>query len=359
VIRLLIVDDSALMRRFLGRIFEAEADFEIASARDGAEALDTIRDFAPHVVTLDITMPRMDGLACLDRIMVEHPCPVVMVSALTEHGADETLRALEMGAIDFIPKPQGTISLHADELAPLIVERVRAAAAARVPRSRRLAERVRFRVESHAVRSSQPARPVSSGADFQLSNDCVVLIGCSTGGPPALDAVLSGLPGDFPWPVVVAQHMPVSFTGPLARRLDKLCAVSVVEVTKPTPLEAGHVYIGRGDADVALTRRNKGLTAIAMPADPEHRWHPSVDRMVRSAMEHVTARRLVGLLMTGMGNDGAAAMAELRSRGGHTIAEAKQSAVVWGMPGELVKLDGAVDVVELPRIGERLMELAR
>jgi two-component system chemotaxis response regulator CheB len=360
VIRLLIVDDSALMRRFLGRIFEAETDFEIGSARDGTEALRAMAEFRPHVVTLDIAMPNMDGLACLDRIMVEHPCPVVMVSALTEHGADETLRALQMGAVDFIPKPQGTISLHADDLGPLIVERVRAAASIKVRTSRRLAERVRFRTEFKMPRSLS----ARSGAKISrivtgLADECVVLIGASTGGPPALDAVLSALPKDFGWPIVIAQHMPASFTGPLSRRLDKLCALSVVEVTGPTALEAGHVYIGRGDADILLTRRNRALVAISAPADPEHRWHPSVDRLVRSAIDHVPAERLVGVLMTGMGNDGAGALAELRKLGGHTIAEAEQSAVVWGMPGELVKLGGAADVIELHGIGERLLELAR
>ncbi|RDJ20851.1 chemotaxis-specific protein-glutamate methyltransferase CheB [Bosea caraganae] len=360
MIRLLIVDDSALMRRFLGRIFEAEPDFEIATARDGAEALQAMSEFRPQVVTLDIAMPNMDGLACLDRIMVEHPCPVVMVSALTEHGADETLRALQMGAVDFIPKPQGTISLHAEELAPLIVERIRAAASIKVRTSRRLAERVRFRAGPQTPRSpSVRAVTSSSRTDARLPDDCVVLIGASTGGPPALDAVLSALPEGFAWPIVVAQHMPAAFTGPLSRRLDKLCALSVVEVTGPTPIEAGTVYIGRGDADVLLTRRNKVLTAISAPADPEHRWHPSVDRLVRSAIDNVPAERLIGLLMTGMGNDGAAAIAELRALGGHTIAEAKQSAVVWGMPGELVKLGGAADVIGLPHIGGRLLELAQ
>lgn len=360
MIRLLIVDDSALMRRFLGRIFEAESDFEIAAARDGSEALQAISEFRPDVVTLDIAMPNMDGLACLDRIMVEYPCPVVMVSALTEHGADETLRALQMGAVDFIPKPQGTISLHADELAPLIVERIRAAASIKVRKSRRLAERVRFRADAKAPRSA-PARAGMElfRTEAHLRDDCVVLMGASTGGPPALDAVLSALPKTFGWPIVVAQHMPAAFTGPLSRRLDKLCELSVVEVTKPTVLEAGHVYIGRGDADVLLTRRNKALMAIAAPADPNIPWHPSVDRLVRSAIEHVPPERLIGLLMTGMGNDGAAAIAELRALGGHTIAEAKQSAVVWGMPGELVKLGGAADVVELAHIGGRLLELAQ
>jgi len=360
VIRLLIVDDSALMRRFLGRIFEAEPDFETASARDGAEALKAMHEFRPHVVTMDIAMPNMDGLACLDRIMVEHPCPVVMVSALTEHGADETLRALQMGAVDFIPKPQGTISLHGDELAPLIVERIRAAASIKVRTSRRLADRVRFRSEAQAPHSLPVrSRTKSSLSEAHLPNDCVVLVGASTGGPPALDAVLSALPEGFGWPIVVAQHMPASFTGPLSRRLDKLCALSVVEVTGPIALEAGCVYIGRGDADVLLTRRNKAVTAISAPPDPDHRWHPSVDRLVRSAMDHIPAERLIGLLMTGMGNDGAASMTELRELGGHTIAEAKKSAVVWGMPGELVKLGGAADVVELEHIGRRLLELAQ
>ena len=360
MIRLLIVDDSALMRRFLGRIFEAEADFEVASARDGAEALKAMRDFRPHVVTMDIAMPNMDGLACLDRIMVEQPCPVVMVSALTEHGAEETLRALQMGAVDFIPKPQGTISLHGDELAPLIVERIRAAASIKVRTSRRLAERLRFRTAAQVPRSAS-ARSTTSPArtETQLPDDCVLLIGASTGGPPALDAVLSALPEGFGWPIVVAQHIPAAFTGPLSRRLDKLCALSVVEVTGPTALEAGCVYIGRGDADVLVTRRNRALMAISAPADPDHRWHPSVDRLVRSALEHIPPERLIGLLMTGMGYDGAAAMAELRALGGHTIAEARQSAVVWGMPGELVKLGGAADVVELAHIGARLLELAR
>ena len=359
MIRLLIVDDSALARRFLSRIFEAEADFEIAAARDGVEALEKIADFKPDVVTLDVEMPNMDGLACLDRIMVEHPCPVVMVSALTERGADATLRALEMGAIDFIAKPEGTISLHADELAPVIVERVRMAAAVRIRRSRRLAERVRFRAAGTTAAPARAMRRAAPGhAAARMSADGMVLVGASTGGPPAIEALVSRLPANFGWPVLVAQHMPESFTGSFSRRLDGLCDLAVVEVIKPMPVEAGSIYVGKGDADLIVGRRSGRLVVMAAPADPARRWHPSVDRMVLSAMEHVPAEQLIGILMTGMGNDGASAMTELRSRGGRTIAEAEESAVVWGMPGELVRAGGADEVVPLSRIAQHLLELS-
>ncbi|WP_191061849.1 CheB methylesterase domain-containing protein, partial [Geminicoccus harenae] len=184
-----------------------------------------------------------------------------------------------------------------------------------------------------------------------------VVVGCSTGGPPALDALLAPLPADFPWPILVAQHMPASFTGPLARRLDKLCALTVREVTHPVPLAPGHVYIARGEADLIVGRRPAGLMALPAPAQAEHRWHPSTDRLVTSAMEPVGARRLVGILMTGMGNDGAAAMTVLRQAGGRTIAEAEETAVVWGMPGELVRNGGAEFVVPLDGIAACLLDL--
>ncbi|MEE3622435.1 CheB methylesterase domain-containing protein [Nitrospirillum sp. BR 11752] len=185
----------------------------------------------------------------------------------------------------------------------------------------------------------------------------MVLIGCSTGGPPALDAVLDGLPADFPWPVVVAQHMPATFTGALARRLDRLCPLTVREVTRPVPLVPGHVYIGKGDADVILSRRPAGLMVMPAPSKEEHRWHPSVDRLVDSALEHVDARLLVGVLMTGMGYDGAAAMTRLRARQGRTVAEAEETAVVWGMPGELVKAGGADVVAPVDQIASHLRRM--
>ncbi|MDZ5648414.1 chemotaxis-specific protein-glutamate methyltransferase CheB [Nitrospirillum sp. BR 11828] len=362
--RLLIVDDSALMRRLLGDLFAAAGDFEVATARDGLEALARLRDFDPDVITLDVHMPQMDGLSCLDQIMVERPRPVVMVSSLTEAGAEVTLDAMALGAVDFIQKPDGAISLKMDRLGPELLDKVRGAARARLRRSHRLVERLRRQAQgldiavADAPRRAAPAEadPLHGPRPAGRAGDPpgVVLIGCSTGGPPALDAVLDGLPADFPWPVVVAQHMPATFTGALARRLDRLCPLTVREVTRPVPLAPGHVYIGKGDADVILSRRAAGLMVMPVPSKEEYRWHPSVDRLVDSALEHVDARRLVGVLMTGMGYDGAAAMTRLHARQGRTIAEAEETAVVWGMPRELVKAGGADVVAPVDEITSHL-----
>jgi two-component system chemotaxis response regulator CheB len=359
VIRLLIVDDSPLMRRLLTEIFNGEDDFEIAIARSGSEALEQLSVFKPDVVTLDIHMPGMDGLACLDRIMVERPCPVVMISSLTAEGADETLEAMALGAIDFVAKPRGPVSIEIEGMTSMLVEKVRAASRARVSRTTRLAERVRLRTApvpvARKARSALPARTAKS--IMSSADEGLVLVGTSTGGPAALDALLGPLPADFPWPIVVAQHMPANFTGALARRLDRLCPLSIVEVTKPMPVAAGHAYIGRGDADVLVTRRNGALVAMPAPSAPELYWHPSVDRLVESAMQQVAPERLIGVLMTGMGADGAAAMAKLATEGGHTIAEAEESAVVWGMPGALVERGGADHILPLDAIAARLMSL--
>ena len=363
MIKLLVVDDSALMRRLLGDVFKAEGDFAVTFARDGVEALDCLESFRPDVITLDVQMPHMDGLACLDRIMVMHPCPVVMVSSLTEQGAEVTLDALQLGAVDFVAKPGGAISLAMDEFGPILVDTVRAASKARLRRASRLTERVRARAKGGSV--AKPARRYA-GARTRLTAaapvagpaDGVVLVGSSTGGPPALDALLAPLPADFPWPILIAQHMPASFTGPLARRLDKLCALTVMEVTGPTPLVPGHVYIGRGDADMIVSTRSEGVIVTAAPSSAEYRWHPSVDRLVLTAMEHLGPRRLIGVLMTGMGNDGAAAMTRLSAEGGRTIAESEETAIVWGMPGELVKAGGAQVVAPLGRIADHLLDWA-
>ena len=361
MIRLLVVDDSPLMRRLLGGIFEGEGDFVVCLARNGAEAIAQLHEFRPDVVTLDINMPGMDGIACLDRIMIERPCPVVMVSSATEAGAAETLKALELGAIDFIPKPDGAVSLEIDALAPRLIEKVRTAAAARLRPSLRLTDRVRARTGLAPVRrrrvAAPPAPTISPAAvPDHPPGDGLVLVGTSTGGPQALDALLAPLAPDFPWPILVAQHMPAAFTGPLARRLDRLCALDVVEVSSPTPLKRG-VYVARGDADMVVRRQRGRLVASAAPSDSARRWHPSVDRLVTSAMDLLPPEKLIGVLMTGMGNDGAESMTQLRRSGGRTIAEAEETAVVWGMPGELVKAGGAGTVAPLDRIADRLMEM--
>lgn len=355
--KLLVVDDSPLMRRLLTDIFTAAGDFEVEVARSGAEALARLTDFAPDVVTLDIHMPGMDGLACLDQIMLVRPCPVVMVSSLTAEGADETLEAMALGAVDFIAKPRGAVSLEIDAVVPELVAKVRAAAGARISRATRLRERVRALGTSTPTPTTTPAPPASRLRRTGLPAEGLVLVGCSTGGPAALDALLSGLPADFPWPILVAQHMPASFTGPLARRLDRLCALQVSEVARSAPLRAGNVYIARGDADILVTRRAGALTAIAAPSDPALFWHPSVDRLVESAMTHLDPANLVGVLMTGMGTDGARAMGALKARGGVTIAESAETAVVWGMPGALVGADGASVIAPLDRITAELTAL--
>jgi two-component system chemotaxis response regulator CheB len=360
VTRLLIVDDSPLMRKLLEGIFRAEGDFEIRLARNGVEALELVRSFDPQVVTLDVQMPGMDGLACLGQIMIEAPRPVVMISALTEEGAEATLEAIELGAVDFVAKPGGAVSLEIDRLRPLLVEKVRGAANARIRPTLRLRERIRhqFRGVGVVPRPAQPRRPRIAEHRAGPAQG-LVLIGTSTGGPAALDLVLPRLPRDLPWPVLVSQHMPASFTGPFARRLDRQCDLEVVEVTRPMPLLAGTVYIGRGDADVIVAARATGMVAMPVPAQRDYPWHPSVERMVTSALEHYGATRLVGVLMTGMGRDGADAMTLLRSQGGRTIAEAESTAVVWGMPGELVRNGGAEFVRPVEDIAGAIVDLVR
>jgi two-component system chemotaxis response regulator CheB len=242
-----------------------------------------------------------------------------------------------------------------DTFAPLLLEAVRNAAQTKVRRAHRLAERVRLGVSGGA--GAKPAarkKPVRTKSD-PGETPGLVLVGTSTGGPPALDALLEPLPEGFPWAVLVAQHMPAAFTAALARRLDSFCPMSVVEVDRPMLISAGRIYIARGAADLLVSERPDGLYAVCAPAADEYIWHPSVDRLVESAIGHVAPDRLIGVLMTGMGDDGARTMALLRAAGGHTIAEAEETAVVWGMPGALVRNGGASEVAPLGALAERLL----
>ena len=370
MIRLLIADDSALMRKMLERIFLAEGDFDVRLAPDGARTLELIGSFDPHVITLDVQMPGMDGLTCLSRIMLAAPRPVVMISAITAEGTEATLEAMELGAVDFVTKPFGTVSLEIDRFGPLVVEKVRGAAKARIRSSLRLTERIRHRLRGSSgappttlspaagrqAKEPQLPRPQPAVAKGQTELPGLVLMGCSTGGPAALDLVLPQLPGDFPWPVMVAQHMPASFTRAFAHRLDRRCPLRVVEVGSPLPLEAGTIYIGRGDADLVVARRGATISAVCVPMQRDYPWHPSVERLVTSALDHMDAGHVLGVLMTGMGRDGADAMTRLRARGGRTIAEAASTAVVWGMPGELVKNGGAALVAPIDDIAAAIVD---
>jgi two-component system chemotaxis response regulator CheB len=354
VTKVLVVDDSALVRKLFGRVLESQAEFEVEFARNGIEALERLESFRPDVITLDIHMPEMDGLACLDRIMIERPCPVVMVSSLNAEGAETTLEALRLGAVDFVAKPEGAVSLHMEVFAPQLVAKVRSAAAAKIKASSRLRERVQHRLGRTAA--SRRRRTSPQGAEVRAEGPGIVLVGTSTGGPPALESLLTPLPRTFPWPIVIAQHMPISFTGPLARRLDRICRLSVEEVTRATVLEPGCAYIGRGDGDIVVSRKRGDFLAAPAAAE-DYPWHPSVERLVYSAIDALDPAQLIGVLMTGMGNDGAGAMTRLRALGGRTIAEAEDTAIVWGMPGELARADGADWILPVHRIAETLQQL--
>ena len=279
--------------------------------------------------------------------MVQRPKPVVMVSSLTEEGAEATFEALELGAVDYVRKPDGTISLDIALIERELVSKVRAAATSRVRGPRGLSSRLVGRRQSPG-RIEKPLAPLSP------DKQGLVLIGVSTGGPGTLEEILSDLPAGFPWPVVVAQHMPGSFTGVFARRLASLCRISVSEVSRQTRLEAANVYIAKGDADLVFSKVALGIMALPAPSSPQHLWHPSVTRMVESAMAVFPPERLIGVQLTGMGDDGAKAMTTLHKRGGRTIAQDEASSVVYGMPGELVRLGGADTVLPAGRIATQL-----
>jgi two-component system chemotaxis response regulator CheB len=307
------------------------------------------RDFMPDVVTLDINMPEMDGITALSLIMAQRPVPVVMVSSLTEKGALATFEALHLGAVDYITKPGGTISLSIDEISKTLVSKVRAAARAKIKVNtvRGLAERMRVEREKPAARPTTFRR----GA----SKEGVVLIGVSTGGPRTLEDILPLLPADFPWPVLVAQHMPPSFTRPFAERMNNMCPLTVVEASQPMTLAAGTIYIGKGGADMVLGRRNGILTVLARPESREFMWHPSVELMGRSALEFCDPKHVIGVMLTGMGYDGADAFAEIKKQGGRTIAESEESAVVFGMPAELINRGGASMVMTADKVARQLI----
>ncbi|AGX87283.1 chemotaxis-specific protein-glutamate methyltransferase CheB [Candidatus Symbiobacter mobilis] len=349
--KLLIVDDSALMRRQLVSLFEEAGGFQIHQARNGREAVEENRSFMPDVVTLDINMPEMDGITALSLIMAERPVPVVMLSSLTEKGALATFEALNLGAVDYIAKPGGTISLSLGGIKEELVNKVRAAALAKIKEkkvssARGLAQRLRDEREKPVPRPMAVRRGVAG--------EGLVIIGVSTGGPRTLEDILPLFPANFPWPVLVAQHMPSSFTRPFAERLNAMCELTVQEADHPMPIEAGIIYIGKGGADMLVVQRGGKLTVVPKPENKEYLWHPSVELLGRSVLEHCDPSRVVGVMLTGMGYDGADAFAEIKKRGGRTIAESRESAVVFGMPAELIERGGASVVLDSDKIAAQI-----
>jgi len=291
----------------------------------------------------------MDGITALSLIMAERSVPVVMVSSLTEKGALATFEAMHLGAVDYVTKPCGTISLTIEDIRKELVSKVRTAVRAKpkLNHVKGLAQRLREEREKPV-----PARPVAVRRG--VVREGLVLVGVSTGGPRTLEDILPLLPADFPWPILVAQHMPPSFTRPFAERMNGMCLLEVVEASQPMPVEPGKVYIGKGGADMVLGQRNGKLTVLAKPENGAFMWHPSVELLGRSALEFCDPARLVAVMLTGMGYDGADAFAEVKKRGGRTIAESEESSVVFGMPAELIKRGGASMVLGAGKIANQL-----
>ena len=381
--KVLVVDDSALMRRLIGT-FLTEAGFDTLMARNGVEAVQQLTEAQPDVVTLDINMPEMDGLTALSLMMEARPTPVVMVSSLTEKGAQATFEALALGAVDFIAKPGGTISLSVDDIAEQLVQKVRAAARSRLRQRRAspasppasaapVAAPARSQAPASALRTPGPSplqgrmpaaartTPRSTHASPRAAHrpPGLVVLGVSTGGPRALEDILPQLPAHFPWPVLIAQHMPPNFTDAFAKRMDRLCRLQVRECNSTLPIEVGQVYIGQGGTDMVVAERMGRLVVQPRPETPGQPWHPSVDVLTESVLSHMPPEQTVGVLLTGMGYDGAAAMATLKSRGGRTIAESADTAVVFGMPQELIERNGASVVLPCHDVARQLCHWAR
>ena len=347
-IRILVVDDSPFMRKSLQKMLEEAPDLRVvATARDGIDALEKIQEHKPDIVTLDIEMPRMDGLTCLKKIMADHPMPVLMVSSLTQEGAQATLDALSIGALDFIPKESGFASLSILQIQHDLQEKVRRLATS--PRFHRTAPAPAQTIPAHpATGTARPAplpkAPPTSGASLGSSPQAeILLIGSSTGGPKALQDILPALPANLPVPCLIVQHMPSTFTKPFADRLNGLCQVHVKEAEQGEPLKAGTVYIAPGGIHMTYGPRGpKGC--IELSPEPMSSLHrPSVDVLFMSVFELFRGQVLAGIL-TGMGADGAKGMEQLKKKGAHTLAEAEESCVVYGMPRAAVER-GCVDVI--------------
>lgn len=347
-IKVLIADDSALMRRLLKDIFAADPSLEvIGAARDGEDLLEKARALRPDVITLDVNMPRMDGITALRILMEEKIAPVVMVSSLTREGADITLQALELGAFDYVAKPGGTVTADMSSVSREMLSKVRAAAGAglreRLSGRERAGKRGARPAANGCVRRLPRSTPRALAAGAPAGDYKVVVLGISTGGPKTIFDVLPHLPADLGIAVFMVQHLPANFTASFAARLDRLCPMRCVEAQSGMKVEPGTIYLGQGGRHLNVRRKQDGEVVIRTPSRPEHTFMPSVDIMMESVLEAYGADT-IGVLMTGMGNDGAKAMAKIHEAGGITIAESEESAVVWGMPGAAVAL-GAVQVI--------------
>jgi len=340
-LRVLVIDDSALVRQVLTELLDDAPDIEVVGvARDPFDAREKIKSLNPDVLTLDVEMPRMDGLTFLENLMRLRPMPVVMVSSLTERGADITLRALELGAIDFVTKPDVGVADGLRAYADTLCDKVREASQAR-PQQRTAGRRMREVTVARAYRTT----------------DQLICIGSSTGGTEALRCVLERMPPDAP-AVVMAQHIPVAFSESLARRLDSASAMRVCQARDGQQITPGHAYLAPGNQHLRVVRSGARLICRLGDDDPVNGHRPSVDVLFRSVTE-ACGRNAVGVMLTGMGADGAAAMLELHQAGARTLAQDEATSVVWGMPGAAVRL-GAVDrIVPIESIAQAALDASR
>ena len=347
-IRVVVVDDSALVRGLLTEIIDRQPDMCcVGAAADPLVAREMIRNLNPDVITLDIEMPRMDGIDFLSRLMRLRPMPVVMVSTLTERGADVTLKALELGAVDFVAKPKIGVSDGLRQLGADITEKIRTAAKARVHRLATPA----------AGANAAPAKPVTMASLGRLSTEKIIFIGASTGGTEATREVLTSLPADCP-AVMITQHMPPGFTKSYAARLDGLCRIRVAEASDGERVLPGHAYIAPGGFHLSVERSGANYIARVQDGEPVNRHKPSVEVLFNSAAR-VVGRNALAVMLTGMGADGAKAMRSMRDAGSHNLVQDENSCVVFGMPREAIAHGAAHEVLPLTQIAPRLIEWLR
>ncbi|RVU44997.1 protein-glutamate methylesterase/protein-glutamine glutaminase [Rubrivivax rivuli] len=347
--RVVVVDDSALVRGLLAEIIDRQPDMTcIGAAADPLVAREMIRNLNPDVITLDVEMPRMDGIDFLSRLMRLRPMPVVMVSTLTERGADVTLKALELGAIDFVAKPKIGVADGLRQLGADITDKIRTAAKARVHR---------LAAPAATAPGAPPAKPVTMASLGRLSTEKIIFIGASTGGTEATREVLVNLPADCP-AVMITQHMPPGFTKSYAARLNSLCRIRVAEAQDGERVLPGHAYIAPGGFHLSVERSGANYIARVQDGEPVNRHKPSVEVLFDSAAR-VVGRNALGVMLTGMGGDGARAMRTMRDAGSYNLVQDEQSCVVFGMPREAINQGAASEVLPLTQIAPKLVEWLR
>jgi two-component system chemotaxis response regulator CheB len=350
--RVMVVDDSALVRSLLSEIINRQSDMVcVGAAADPLLAREMIRELDPDVLTLDIEMPRMDGIDFLGKLMRLRPMPVVMVSTLTERGAEVTLRALELGAVDFVAKPKVGVADGLQRLAEDITAKIRIAAAARV---HRLPTREAAADHASPASGARAAGPAPLG---RLSTEKIIFIGASTGGTEATRVVLAGLPADSP-AIMITQHMPPGFTRSYAARLDGLCRIRVKEAQDGERVLPGHAFIAPGGQHLSVERSGSNYIARLSDDEPVNRHKPSVETLFLSAAR-VVGPNALGVMLTGMGADGAKAMKALRDAGSWNVVQDEASCVVFGMPKEAIAAGAAHEVLPIAAIAARLIERLR